>query len=163
MIMNDDFFKADGIAPIFEARAYEGAYFAGYDSCFTELGPRERVDIDYRSRFDAGRYVIYVYERHSLYQDGKRYYADPNFSGEIARDNRGRRAAYVIMTDEKHGYKVPSWHDMTLDSYLVRDEESPLQLKTFSTLAEAQEHASGYSRSGRRSAVLLICGEWDMY
>lgn len=67
------------------------------------------------------------------------------------------------MSDEKHGYKIPSWNDMLLESYLVRDEASPLQLKRFSTLADAQEHAAGYSISGRRAAVLLIGGEWDMY
>lgn len=157
------FFKEDNIAQIFEAREFRGEYFAGYGNYFSDLGLRENLDIDYYLYFDSGRYVIFVYERHSLYQDGEQYYVNPRFSGVIADNNRTRKLTYAIITDKKHEYKIPSWHNMPLESYFVQDEAAPLRLKTFEKLAEAKENAAEYSKSGKKTAVLGIYGEWDMY
>ena len=111
--------------------------------------------------FAAGRYVIVVYQIHSIYMDGKPIWLNENFENAVGRDSRYRRPSFVIITDKLQEYLIPSW-GRSYFTHIIHTDKDPLQVKIFS-LEEARQFAVTASGNGQKIAVMEWYEDYDMY
>ncbi len=111
--------------------------------------------------FEAGRYVIVVYQIHSIYMDGKQIWLNEHFENAVGRDSRYRQPCFVIITDKLHEYMIPSW-GRSYFTHIIHNDKDPLQVKIFS-LEEARQFAVTASGEGHKIAVMEWFEDYDMY
>ncbi|MBP1587497.1 MAG: hypothetical protein ILO53_03735, partial [Clostridia bacterium] len=86
----------------------ENEFFAEkHGSYFTDFLPPESFDLLYRSEFSqgGGYYVIFVGERHSVFEGGVCIYQNTGFTGDVHSVFRGSSKVYSIYLAKDFGYK----------------------------------------------------------
>ena len=77
------------------------------------------------ANFEAGRYVIVVYQIHSLYMDGKQIWLNENFENAVGKYSRYRQPSFVIITDKLQEYIIPSW-GRSYFTHIIHNDKDPL-------------------------------------
>ena len=158
----EETFRKENIRLLFETHTHGSEFIAETGDGFSDFSEKESFTRDWAWQFPAGRYVITVYQRHSLYRDGKAVWINPSFDASVGRDCRFGRPLYVLIFDRAEAYTVPSWGTHKLLSHILRSEADPLQPCLFS-LKEAKKNAAAYSRGGQPAVVLSWYADFDMY
>jgi len=155
-------FKKENIDLLFEAKEYKGPFIAAADNYYSEFMERGDFGREWSWQFPAGRYVIVVYQRHSVYVSGKQIWLNEHFENVVGCDSRYRGPCFVIILDKAMEYEVESWKDHKLLTNVIHDECAPLQAKIFS-LKEAKKTARELSAMGNKAAVMEWFEDYDMY
>jgi len=124
-------FKHENIDLLFRTERYKGTIIAEANNRFSGYMERKDFSREWALSFPAGRYVITVYQRYSVFQEGKRVWRNEDYLNEVGHDSRYRSPSFVIILDCEMNSEIPSW-DRPLCSNTVRNKENPLQAKTFS-------------------------------
>ena len=151
----------ENIKLIFEPYIHDGEYIAEANDRFTKFASKDIYDREWAGKFHGGRYVITVYQRHSVYVNGERVFLNMNFEPEVGKFSRYRKPCYVLLTDRELEYEVPSWKNRKLTSHFVREDKSPLQVRIFQDLTKAEKTAARLSADGS-VAVLEWYEDHDM-
>lgn len=117
---------------------------------------------DKRNEYFWGNWVICVYKRRAVIKNGKVAFINSQFNdghiiGFSRLENSPEPIQYAIITNNLLEYAVSSWNGWTLQSYSVRDEYNPLQLKLFTSFNEAVEYAMSLSKE---NGVDCIVAQW---
>lgn len=152
----DEWFKSENRRLIFEPKAYPSEFIVGMCDSFTEYMEEGVVDYEWVWSFPGTRYVIIVYQRHSVYEQGQCIYRNRNFTEKIGKYSRYHRPVYVVAVDTELYYTVSTWGSRKLKSNFVQGEKDTLNHEFFETAEDAAEVAKEYSTRGYRTAVL----EW---
>ncbi len=158
----DSIFKKENIELLFEAKEYGGSFIAAANDGYSEFMEGKAFGREWSRQFPAGRYVIIVYQRHSVYVSGKRIWLNGHFENAVGRDSRYRNPCFVIVLDKATEYEIKSWKDQRLLSNVVCDAYNPLQPKLYS-LKEADIAAKDFSATGCKSALMEWFDDYDMY
>ena len=129
---------------------------------YSDFIERNIINHEWAWSFPAGRYVIVVYQRHSLYESGKLVWKNEDFLNAVGKDSRYRSPAFVIILDRALEYRPKTWK-WNLLSHTVQSSGDPLQAKVFSSAEEAGKAAAKYSEQGFRAAVMEWFEDYDMY
>ena len=159
---HEEVFREENIDLVFDKAARRGNFIAAaYDEFtdFMELGDFGR---EWAWSFPAGRYVITVYQRHSLYEGGKQVWKNDQFLNAVGKDSRYRKPSYAIILDQALEYWPRTWKRSLL-SHTVQSSGDPLQVKIFSSLEDARKAAEQYSEQGFKAAVMEWYEDYDMY
>ena len=158
----EEVFQEKNIDLIFEKKTYRGSFIAAADDQFTEFMDRGEFGREWAWSFPAGRYVIVVYQRHSIYENGKQVWKNDDFLNAVGKDSRFRKPSFVIILDRAMEYRPKTWKRNLL-SHTVQSSGDPLQAKMFSSAKEAGKAAEEYSEQGSRAAVMEWFEDYDMY
>lgn len=158
---NEAFYSAN-IRLLFDDCNYGTEYIAGDGDGYTEYIPKDTLTSDWARDFESGRYVIIIFQRHSVYELGSRIYLNQNFEYTVGRFSRYKKPAYVLISDRPRTYKVPSW-DRPLMTYAIMEEKSSLQFKIFYDEDKAVEEAKKYSLSGEKITIMKWYEDYDMF
>ena len=120
--------------------AHRGNFIAAANDEFTEFMGPEEFGREWAWSFPAGRYVITVYQRHSLYESGKMVWKNEDFLNAVGKDSRYRSSAFVIILDRALEYRPKTWK-WNLLSHTVQSSGDPLQAKMFSSAEDAGKAA----------------------
>ncbi|MBQ3920121.1 MAG: hypothetical protein II695_10630 [Oscillospiraceae bacterium] len=157
-----DVFKEENIDKIFEAHKHNGEYIAYAHDDASDFGEQSDFGREWAWQFGAGRYVILVLQRHSVYENGKCIYKNDNYEDVVGKDSRYKRPRYVIILDRAQEYTVPSWKSK-LVSHIVNDANNTLQAKAYSDIAKAEQDALKFSVNSFKAAVLEWYEDYDMF
>ena len=163
--MNNAFetvFKTENVALLFGTESHSGNFIAEADDRFSDYMDRRSFGLEWSRSFPAGRYVIVIYQRCSVYIAGKQIWQNNDFLNEVGKDSRYRSPRFVIALDRARDYAISSW-DQPLQSHIVHDADAPLQVKTFSCIEAAETVALKYSEQGFKAAVLEWFEDFDMF
>jgi len=155
-------FKHENIDLLFRTERYKGTFIAETNNSFSGYMKRKDFSREWALSFPAGRYVITVYQRYSVYQEGNRVWRNEDYLNEVGHDSRYRSPSFVIILDCEMNSEIPSW-DRPLCSNTVRNKENPLQAQTFSSIEKAEMAAQKYSEQRFKAAVLEWFEDYDMY
>lgn len=158
----EEVFRQKNVELIFEKRADRGNFIAAANDEFSEFMGPEEFGREWAWSFPAGRYVITVYQRHSLYESGKLVWKNEDFLNAVGKDSRYRSPAFVIILDRALEYRPKTWK-WNLLSHTVQSSGDPLQAKMFSSAEGAGKAAAKYSEQGFRAAVMEWFEDYDMY
>ena len=158
----DAVFKYENVGLLFEPEAHAGDFIAEADDRFSDYMGRGDFGREWAMAFPPGRYVITVFQRYSVYKDGKRIWKNDNYINEVGEYSRHRSPRFVVILDEALYYTVPGW-DRPLISHTVRDREEPLQAQTFFDIETAEMAAEIYSEEGFKAAVAEWFEDYNMY
>ena len=156
-------FEKENIKLIFEEKLSVGEFIAEANDSFSGFAVKDTYNRDWAFGFPSGRYVIVVYQRHSLYQDGVQIYINESYENCTGRDSRYRRPSFVLALDKEMEYTVPSWGDRKLISHIVHEEKNSLHAKVYDSLEKAEKAAAQYSKKGNKVAVLEWYEDFDMF
>lgn len=128
--------------------------------CFTAFRPLDYFSQDWADHFEAGHYVIFVEERHSVYENGNRIYQNPHFTGEPDATYRDGRPAYTLLVDNIRlsGPIRVAGGDLAGNWVLNHH-----QLKGFSLEEACREAADASLILNHRAAVVRIVKDYDKY
>ena len=155
-------FQQKNVDLIFEQKTDRGNFIAAANDEFTEFMGPEEFGREWTWSFPAGRYVIVVYQRHSLYESGKLVWKNEDFLNAVGKDSRYRSPAFVIILDRALEYRPKTWK-WNLLSHTVQSSGDPLQAKMFSSAEDAGKAAAKFSEQGFRAAVMEWFEDYDMY
>ena len=155
-------FKDENVELLFETETHHGNFIAEAQDRFSEYMDRQEFGRDWAWNFPSGRYVIIVYQRCSVFIEGKRTWRNDDYLNEVGNNSRYRSPHFVIALDRRREYMIPSW-GRPLRSHIVMDENNPLQVLVFSDIETAEEVARQYSVKGFKVAVLEWFEDFDMY
>ncbi|MBO4819773.1 MAG: hypothetical protein J5528_06505 [Firmicutes bacterium] len=156
-----DFFKKENISYVFSTEEGLGRFIAETGDMYSEPIKTDVFGRDWAWGFPSGRYVITVYQRYSVFEDGKRIFMNANYEDTVGKYSRYGCPVFAVVCDTEKAYTVPTWK-RPLISHFIRSEKDALQVRTFS-LEDAEETARSYSEGGRRAAVLEWYEDHDMY
>ena len=154
--------RLDNIELLFEAGSHSGDFIAAVGDDFTEYKDRKEFNYEWAWTHPAGRYVISVFQRCSVFIAGKAIWKNKDRLNEAEKDSRYKPPRFVIVLDQKKEYMVPSW-GRTMWSHFVRSEKDPLHPRGFSGIEKAELAARRYSEQGVRAAVLECLEDFDMF
>jgi hypothetical protein len=150
-----------GADSVFDVKESE-TFIAEANDSFSGYYEKEHFNHDWAYRnYPAGRYVIIVYQIHSLYQDGKQIWINRHFINEVGRFSRYRTPCFVIISDQVRDYMIPSW-GRRLSTHTIQNDKAPLQAGIH-TLEEAKQFAIAHSVDGRRTAVMEWYEDYNMF
>ena len=129
---------------------------------FSDYMGMDDVGYDWGSNFESGRYVIVVYQRFSVFENGKRIWINKAFQNKVGRFSRYKKQVFAIMLDREIEYKV-SGRSWRLRTYTLHDPKNTLQVLTFPSAWVAEGYAKKYSKEGYKVAVLGWYEDYDMY
>ena len=158
----EEVFKQENICLLFETEDRSGTFIAEVNDRFSGFMERKDFGRKWAQSFPAGRYVITVYQRHSVYREGKMVWKNERYRNEVGPDSRHRAPCFVIVLDRDTEYQIPGW-GRPLRSHTVRSKADPLQAETFSDVETAERAAREYSAQGSAAAVLEWFEDYDMY
>jgi len=158
----DSVFKYENIDLLFEAGTQSGKFIAEAGDRFSNYLDRREFGYKWSLNFPAGRYVIIVYQRCSIYEKGKQIWKNDDYLNEVGKDSRYKSPCFVVILNRTMNYKISSW-DQLLRSHTLRDKDNPLQPQVFSSLETAEEVAKKYSEQGVMAAVLEWYEDYNMY
>ena len=158
----DSVFKYENIDLLFEAGTQSGNFIAEAGDRFSNYLDRREFGYKWSLNFPAGRYVIIVYQRCSIYEKGKQIWKNDDFLNEVGKDSRYKSPCFVVILNRTMNYKISSWNQL-LRSHTLRDKDNPLQPQFFSSLETAEEVAKKYSEQGVMAAVLEWYEDYNMY
>lgn len=154
--------KDENIDLLFEAESHSGDFIAELRDGFSEYMDRKEFSYDWAWTHPAGRYVITVFQRCSVFIAGKPVWNNMDRLNEAEKDSRIKPPCFVIVLDQKLEYMVQSW-GRTMWSHFVRAEKDPLHYRGFSSIEKAELAAQRYSEQGFKVAVLECLEDFDMY
>ena len=155
-------FKQENIALLFGTEKQRGTFIAEANDAFSALMERKEFGREWAGSFPSGRYVITVYQRHSVYHAGKQVWKNERYRNKVGRDSRHGTPCFVIILDREITYQVPGW-GRPLCSHTVRSKVDPLQAEMFSDMETADMAAREFSAQGFMAAVLEWFEDYDMY
>ena len=159
----EEYFREENLHLIFEEIKHEGEFIAGANNAFSLFTGKDIYDSKWGWQFPAGRYVIVVYQRHSLYQDGRQIFLNRSFDNSVGKCCRFRKLSYVLIQEKEEEYTIPSWGQRKLVSHIIQNEKNPLQAKIYDHLEDAEKAAMEYSKAEYRVGVLEWFADYDMY
>ena len=159
---HEEVFREENIDLVFDKAARRGNFIAAAYDEFTEFMELGDFGREWAWSFPAGRYVITVYQRHSLYEGGKQVWKNDQFLNAVGKDSRYRKPSYAIILDQALEYWPRTWKRSLL-SHTVQSSRDPLQAKIFSSLEDARKAAEQYSEQGFKAAVMEWYEDFDMY
>ncbi|SEP94108.1 hypothetical protein SAMN02910369_00938 [Lachnospiraceae bacterium NE2001] len=162
MMKLDDVFIRENLMLLFEPAVYDGEFIANVNSCYTTYAPKDFYDYKWSINFSSGRYVIVVFQRHSVYHNGNQIYLNEAFENVTGKYSRYKKPSFVIAMETPREYSVPTWGDHKLVSDIMHSDNSPLQPRIF-TLDEAIKRATELSKTGDKMCVLEWYEDFDMY
>ena len=150
-----------GVDSLFDVRESD-TFIAESDDTFSGYNKKEHFNFEWAyNGFPSGRYVIVVYQIHSLYQDGKQIWLNRHFENVTGKYSRYRSPCFAVIYDKKKDYLIPSW-GRCLSTYTIHNDKNPLQVRIF-TLEEAEQFAIANSENGHKVAVLEWFEDYDMF
>lgn len=155
-------FKKENLKLLFRTGEQKGSFIAEACDCFSDYMTRNQFSRRWAWEFPAGRYVITVYRRVSVFQEGKLIWKNEEDLSEKGKDSRYRSPRFVIALERETEYQVPGWKRPLL-SHILRSTADPLHCQIYSSLEKAGKAAKEYSRQGIRAAVLKWFEDYDMY
>ena len=128
--------------------------------CFTAFRPLDYFSQDWADHFEAGHYVIFVEERHSVYENGKCIYHNPHFTGEPDATYRDGQPAYTLLIDDfrRSGPLRVSGGELA-GNWLLNHH----QLKVYPLELACKEAAAASLILNHRTAVVRIVKDYDKY
>ena len=150
---------------VFEPKAYQAEFMAEINNSFTKFFPKECFSNKWAySGFPSGRYVILVYQRHSVYQNGKCIYENKNYVNSIGDYSRYHKPVFNVAAEEDTAYPVSTWGEHRLRSCIIMDPKHDNIIPAkYETAAEAAKAAKEYSLKGYKTAVIEWYADYDMY
>ena len=155
-------FKEENLELVFRPEDSEKAFIAKAFNLFSDYMDIDDVGYDWASNFESGRYVIVVYQRFSVFENGKRMWINKAFQNKVGRFSRYKKQVFAIMLDREIEYKVSGW-SRSLWTYTLQDPKNTLQVLTFASAWVAQGSAKKYSKEGYKVAVLGWYEDYGMY
>ena len=155
-------FKEENLELVFRPEDSEKALIAEAFNLFSDYVDMDDVDYDWASNFESGRYMIVVYQRFSVFENGKRMWINKAFQNKVGRFSRYKKQVFAIMLDREIDYKVPGW-GRSLWTYTLQDPKNTLQVLTFPSAWVAEGYAKKYSKEGHKVAVLGWYEDYGMY
>lgn len=134
-------------------------YFA-YCNIFSYLGNYEEIGnisspMDERNSFFLGGWVLNIFKRYEIIEDGKVIFTNDNFNdGHIIGASRLKSVQYAILTSQQQEYEIPSWGANTLKTYSLQDDSNHLQLKLFENADDAVEYAIQLSKEQHMKCIV---------
>ena len=159
----ENIFKKENINLVFEDKQTECEFIAEANDSFSEFSTKDTYNRTWAWGFPSGRYVIVVYQRHSLYQEGVLIYKNKSYENTTGRNSRYKKPSFVLMLDKEVEYTVPSWGSHKLISHIIREEQNALQAKIFDNIEKVEKAAVDYSKKGNIVAVLEWYEDFDMF
>ena len=159
----NDIFKKENIKLIFEAKQAEGEFIAEANDCFSEFSVKDIYNSNWARSFPSGRYVIVVYQRHSLYREGLQIYKNESYEIIVGRFSRYKKPSFVLLLSHETEYTVPSWDNHKLISHILREDKNALQAKVFDSIEKAEKAAIEHSKRIRNVAILEWYEDFDMF
>ena len=156
-------FKKENIKLIFEEKTNEGEFIAEVNDGFSEFSTKDTYNRDWAMSFPSGRYVIVVYQRHSLYRDGVQIYKNVSYENSTGRYSRYKKTSFVLLLDKEMEYTIPSWENHKLISHIVREDKNALHTKIFDSIEKAEKAAVVFSKKGNKVAILEWYEDFDMF
>ena len=157
----EEFFKKDNISYVLSKDEGTGSFFAETGDMYSEPIHTKVFGRAWAWTFPSGRYVITIYQRHSVYEDGKRVFLNGRYEDSVGKYSRYGYPVFAVVCDTASESVVPTW-SYPLVSHIIRSENDPLQVRIFS-LEDAEETACRYSEDGHRAAVVEWYEDHDMY
>ena len=159
----NNIFKKENINLIFEDKQAEGEFIAEANDCFTEFSSKDTYNCDWARSFPCGRYVIVIYQRHSLYREGVQIYKNESYESSTGRFSRYKKPSFVLLLSHEIEYTVPSWDNHKLISHILREDKNSLQAKVFDSIEKAEKAAIEHSKRIRNVAILEWYEDFDMF
>ena len=159
----NDIFKKENIKLIFEAKQVEGEFIAEANDSFSEFSTKDTYNSNWARSFPSGRYVIVVYQRHSLYREGVLIYKNESYENIVGRFSRYKKPSFVLLLSHETEYTVPSWDNHKLISHILREDKNALQAKVFDSIEKAEKAAIEHSKRIRNVAILEWYEDFDMF
>lgn len=120
---------------LFECQKYAGEFYATIGLYYSPLNTRDTFNHGWAMQFPGGRYAIEIFQRHSVYVDGKPQYVNEDF----IQKSKGRFYLETLTEPGKETVDLPEYF--------------------FRSLPQAQAYAARYSHDGTR---IVIVKEWDI-
>lgn len=155
-------FKEKNLELVFRPEDSEKAFIAKAFNLFSDYMDIDDVGYDWASNFESGRYVIVVYQRFSVFENGKRMWINKAFQNKVGRFSRYKKQVFAIMLDCEIEYKVSGW-SRSLWTYTLQDPKNTLQVLTFPSAWVAESYAKKYSKEGHKVAVQGWYEDYGMY
>jgi hypothetical protein len=138
-------------------------YFAvaGKITClgtFEEIG-NIKTSFDTRNNLLTGAYVLNIFKRYALIENGKLTYLNKKFNdGHEIGASRYKCINYVIYTNILHKYKIDSWGTNFLETYSVNNTDGTyncsLQFRLFDTPDLAIQYAIEISNNKNMKCIV---------
>ena len=158
----DTIFKCENVDLLFKSETASGNYIAEANDRFSEYMERQEICREWAMNFPAGRYVIIVFQRYSVFIEGKKIWQNNDYLNEVGKYSRYKSPCFVIALDRELDYMVPSW-GRPLRSHILMNEKNSLQARVFQSVEKAELVAEEYSKKGFKVAVLEWFEDFDMY
>ena len=152
-------FKEENLRLVFEKKPTT-EFIAKVTNNYSEYLERNTINHHWAWEFPAGRYVIIVYQRHSIYEEGKLVWKNVHYVNTVG-DSRYKGPAFEILVDPPIEYDDKKWNRKFF-SEEVRDENDDLRTKLL-TLVEAQAEALALSSKGYTAAIMEWYADYDQY
>ena len=150
-----------GVDSLFDVRESD-TFIAESDDTFSGYYKKEHFNSEWAYKsFPSGRYVIVVYQIHSIFQGGKQIWINRLFENATGRNSRYRSPCFALISDQQNDYVIPSW-GRSLSTHTIHNDKDPLQARIF-TLEEAEQFAIANSENGHKVAVLEWYEDYDMF
>lgn len=130
----------------------------------TYLGTFEEVGniaaaFDKRNSILAGDYVLNIFKRYALVENGKITYLNERFNdGHEIGASRNKYKNYIIYTNILHKYKIDSWGTNYLESYSINNTDGTyncsLQFKLFENPDLAVQYAIEISNNKNTKCIV---------
>lgn len=143
-----------------------GNYFAEAGK-ITYLGTFEEIGnivtpFDTRNNILTGAYVLNIYKRYALIENGKMTYQNERFNdGHEIGASRYRYKNFIIYTNILHKYKIDSWRTNLLEAYSINNTDGTyncsLQFRLFKDSDLAVQHAIEISNNKN---IKCIVAQW---
>lgn len=154
-------FKEENTTLLFEAKAHDGEYIGMVNNMCSSFSGSDKYNPKWAWQFPSGRYVIVIYQRHSVYKEGIQIYMNTAFECKVSDYCRHENPRYVLVSDKVREYYISSWGSNLL-SYSIKNEQNPLQEKYYD-IDDAKRAAIDYSQAGETIVILEWFADYDMY
>lgn len=154
-------FLKENINLLFEEIKHKGEFIATAMDLYSSFSEQEKYDLEWVRQFQSGRYVIVIYQRHSVYKDGKQVFINTEFVNTVGKYCRHKTPQFVLISDKERGYFIKSW-DSILKRHTIQDGNDPLQTKYYD-IESAKIAAINYSKLGESVAIVEWFNDYDMY
>lgn len=130
------------------------SYLGSYEEIGNLLTP-----FDERNKIFKGEFVLLILKRYAVIKNGIVDYVNPNFDdGHIVGNSRyGNNKQYIIISSKYNQYKVKTWQNTYLKTYIIQDENDTLQPKKFKSIEDAIEY--GKSITQNNNTICVVC-QW---
>ena len=158
----EDCFKEENLELLFDCINHKNEFIACADDLYSEYDSCDIYSTEWAWQFPAGRYVIIVYQRYAVFQNGVEMYVNEHFKNVVSGYCRSKKVRYCLITKDLNEYYITSWK-RNLATHSIQEEKEPLQKKSFLSIEEARDAAIKYSEGGNTVAIVSWYADFDMY